>query len=108
MRQAPRRHRRLRRPQELRSRPSRSLARGRRSDPPLHLAAQALARLTGLALALDRRLLVEAATLELLQDALLGHLLLEDLHRLLEAVSNLDLDRLAERILHGGTQWVPD
>jgi hypothetical protein len=31
-----------------------------------------------------------------LQDALLGHLLLEDLHRLLEAIADLDFDRLAE------------
>src|SRR5690606_35141149 len=70
----------------------------------LHLAAQALASLARLALLLEARLLVEATTLDLLQDALLGHLLLEDLHRLLEAVANLDLDGLSERVLgHGGT-----
>src|SRR6185436_11057878 len=81
-----------------RARPS---ARRSRRHAALHLAAEALASLAGLALALDRRLLVEAAALQLLQDALLGHLLLEDLHRLLEAVANLYLDGLSERVLHG-------
>src|SRR5262245_51738626 len=76
-------------------------ARRGRNHAALHLAAQTLASLARLALALDARLLVEPAALELLQDALLGHLLLEDLHRLLEAVANLDLYGFAERILHG-------
>src|SRR5688500_18433240 len=81
----------------------RKLARRSRRHAALHLAAQTLACLARLSLLLDRRLLVKAATLQLLQNALLGHLLLEDLHRLLEAVSNLDLDGLTEGVLvHGG------
>jgi hypothetical protein len=73
----------------------------------LHLAAQPLARLAGLPLLLHRGLLVEAAALQLLQDALLGHLLLEDLHGLLEAVADLDFDRLTERAFHRGAKGYP-
>ena len=74
-------------------------------DPPLHLATEALASLARLPFLLHRRLLVESTTLELLQDALFGHLLLEDLHRLLEAVANFDLDGPSESVLHGGEGW---
>src|SRR5690606_22928055 len=84
-----------------------TLARRSGRHAALHLAAEALASLAGLALALDGRLLVEAAALQLLQDALLGHLLLQDLHRLLEAVANLDLDGLSKRAFHGGHSGYP-
>ena len=66
----------------------------------LGLATTTLARLAHLALPLDARLLVETAPLDLLQDAFLRHLLLEDLHRLLKAIANFDFERPAEQVIH--------
>src|SRR5689334_13018724 len=66
----------------------------------LRLATTTLARLTHLALPLDAGLLVETAPLDLLQDAFLRHLLLQDLHRLLKAIANFDFQRPAEQVVH--------
>src|SRR5215470_16349758 len=53
---------------------------------PLGLAAATFQSLSILAFSLDARLLVVATMLDLGQYAFLGHLLLEDLHRLFEAI----------------------
>ena len=64
----------------------------------LRLTSTTLASLDDLALALERGLFVKAATLHFLQDALFGHLLLEYFKGLLEAIANLNFDRLSKGI----------
>src|SRR5262245_44366349 len=66
---------------------------GRLGRTAATLLASSLGGFADLPLLLDARLLVEAPALELLKDAFLRHLLLEDLHRLLEAFTDLDFDR---------------
>ena len=71
---------------------------------PLGLTPPPLARLADLALALDRRLLVVAAALDSLQDALLRHLLLQDLHRFFDGIPNFDFEGASEQCLQAVSQ----
>src|SRR3954452_23444669 len=59
-------------------------------DAAFRFAAAALARLPHLALALHGRLLVVTPSLDLLQDAFLRHLLLQDLQRLVDGIPDLN------------------
>jgi hypothetical protein len=65
----------------------------------LGFAAAALAGLAHLALLLDRRLLVVPTSLDLLQDPLFGHLLLQDLERLVHGIANFYFERTAKQCL---------
>ena len=66
-----------------------------------HLAPQALARLAHLSLTLNAWFLIKTTSFELLKNALFGHFLLQDLHRLLEAVPNVYLYRFSKGRIHG-------
>src|SRR5581483_7942682 len=68
-------------------------------DAPLGFATAPLPRFAHLALALDRRLLVITAPLDLLEDPLLGHLLLQDLQGLVDGIPDFDCKRPAEQCL---------
>src|SRR3569623_719011 len=65
----------------------------------LLLATATLPRLAHLPFLFHRGLLIITTTLDLLKDAFLRHLLLQDLHRLLDRVANLHLERSAKQCL---------
>ena len=66
---------------------------------PLGFTPTPLASLTDLALTLDRRFFVVATALDFLQDALLRHLLLQDLHRFFDGIPNFYFEGASEQCL---------
>jgi len=66
----------------------------------LHLATTTLTGLAHFALLFDAGLLIEAAAFDLLQDAFLRHLLLEDLHGFFEVVTNFNFEWLSDQRRH--------
>src|SRR5439155_13036586 len=70
----------------------------------LRFATAPLAGLAHLALTLHGGLLVVTPPLDLLQDSFLGHLLLQNLQRLIDGIPDFNFERTAEQCLQA---WAP-